>query len=355
MSDFTSLGAEAAEWTEYAKTWSPPVPPAGATPQQIREGANRNTAKLFDTVVGRPETGLVVTEHSVPVTESLTEHSEAGNVTIPVRVYRPEAATTRSSVLPVYLFFHGGGYFLGNLDTEDANCRHLALQTGVAVVNVGYRHTPEHPFPAAADDAWAAYRWVATSAEAPQLGLDARRIVAGGISAGATLAISVALRANDKSDKNDKNDKKVAGLVLTVPATVHPDHFPAERIQGGAQNSSFVLNADAPFINAARLSGLLNMYQPTPATHPSVSPLLLAQDDLKGLGPVAVHVAGRDPLRDEGLLFEENLRAAGVATTLYTYPGLPHAFMSHPKLASTAVWRQRMWDDVKRIAGAEQS
>ncbi|CAK7236346.1 hypothetical protein SBRCBS47491_009606 [Sporothrix bragantina] len=347
MSDYTSLAVEAAEWAEYAKTWSPPVPPAAATPQQIREGANRNTAKLFDAVVGRPETGLVVTEHSVPVTESLERSEDQEKATISVRVYRPEGATDNSQLLPVYLFFHGGGYFLGNLDTEDANCRHLALQAGLAVVNVGYRHTPEHPFPAAADDAWAAYQWVASPEEAAKLGLDAKRIVTGGISAGATLAISVALRAKEQGDNN------VVGLVLTVPATVHPDHFPAKRIQGGAEKSSLVQNADAPFINAARLRGFINLYKPTPATHPSVSPLLVASKDFQGLGPVAVHVAGRDPLRDEGLLFEENLRAAGVVTTLYTYPGLPHAFMSHPTLASTAVWRQRMWDDVKRIAGAD--
>ncbi|CAK7199029.1 hypothetical protein SEUCBS139899_001697 [Sporothrix eucalyptigena] len=342
MSDFTSLAAEAAEWTEYAKTWSPPVPPAGATPQQIREGANRNTAKLFDTVVGRPEAGLTVTEYTVAVTESLMETETKEEVTIPVRLYRPEG-TTDNATLPVYVFFHGGGYFLGSLDTEDANCRYLALQTGVAVLNVGYRHTPEHRFPAAADDAWAAFQWVA-SEEAAKLGLDARRVVVGGISAGATLAISVALRANEKQ-------QKVAGLVLTVPATVHPDHFPAQLIQGGIDNSSLVQNADAPFINAARLRGFLNMYEPTPPTHAAVSPLLVDESALRGLGSVAVHVAGRDPLRDEGLLFEQKLRAAGVATTLYTYAGLPHAFMSHPTLPSTAVWRSRMWEDVKRIAG----
>lgn len=332
MSDFSHLSPEAPEWTEYAKTWSPPVPPAGATPQQIRAGANANTAKLFDAVVGRPTEGLEVTEHTVGEDDAA----------IPVRVYRPTRDVSTSAALPVYIFFHGGGYFLGNLNTEDANCRHLALQTGVAVVNVGYRHTPEHPFPAASDDAWAAFQWVAK--EGADLEFNVQRIVVGGISAGATLAISVALKAAET-----QSAVRPRGLVLTVPATVHPDHFPADLVK---DEPSLVQNADAPFINAARLRGFMAMYKPTPPTHPAVSPLLVDEKTLASLGlaRVAVHVAGRDPLRDEGLLFEAKLRAAGVPTTLYTYPGLPHAFMSHPTLPSTKTWRARMWEDVRAVA-----
>lgn len=308
MADFSKLAAVAPEWTEYAKTWSPPVPPAGATPQQVREGANRNTATLFDKVLGRPEEGLVVTEHAVPVPSSTTE--DANMTAISVRLYKPTAEDATGAAplpLPLYIFFHGGGYFLGNLDTEDANCRHLALQTGVAVLSVDYRKTPEHPFPAAADDAWAAFQWSAQTAGA--LGIDAQRIVVGGVSAGATLAISVALRA--KEDSSPLLPPPVKGLVLSVPATVHPDHFPAELIRGGAASSSLVQNADAPFINAARLRGLMAMYRPAPPTHATVSPLLVPVSALAGLGPVAVHVAGRDPLRDEGLLFEQKLKEAG--------------------------------------------
>ncbi|KIH88556.1 hypothetical protein SPBR_07579 [Sporothrix brasiliensis 5110] len=338
MSDFSYLSEEAAEWTEYAKTWTAPVPPAGATPQQIRAAANTNTAKLFDAVVGRPADGLTVTEHTV------------GESSIPVRVYRPTAAAGDDG-LAVYIFFHGGGYFLGSLDTEDANCRHLALQTGVAVVNVNYRHTPEHVFPSASDDAWAVFQWVASQGGAggDGLKLDTSRIVVGGISAGATLAISVALKAAAEAQSQSQPVVRPRGLVLTTPATVHPDHFPADSVKG---EPSLVAHSDAPFINAARLRGFMALYQPTPPTHPAVSPLLVDGTTLAALRleRVAVHVAGRDPLRDEGLLFEAKLRAAGVPTTLYTYPGLPHAFMSHPKLASTQVWRERMWEDVKSIA-----
>ncbi|KAL1903160.1 hypothetical protein Sste5346_000444 [Sporothrix stenoceras] len=330
MSSFSYLSEEAAEWTEYAKTWSPPVPPAGATPQQIKAGANANVAKMFDAVVGRPEEGLEVTEHVV----------REGETAIQVRVYHPTASG--DCALPVYIFFHGGGYFLGSLDTEDANCRHLALQTRVAVVNVGYRHTPEHPFPAASDDAWSAFQWVVS--QGPELKFDNSKIVVGGISAGATLAISVALKASET-----QSSVRPRGLVLTVPATVHPNHFPADLIKG---EPSLIQNAEAPFINAARLRGFMAMYKPTPETHPAVSPLLVEASVLASLQlkRVAVHVAGRDPLRDEGLLFEAKLRLAGIPTTLYTYPGLPHAFMSHPKLPSTKTWRERMWADVKAIA-----
>ncbi|OAA54249.1 Alpha/beta hydrolase fold-3 [Niveomyces insectorum RCEF 264] len=336
MADYSYLAAAAPEWTEYLKTWSPPVPPPGATPQQIRDGTNAKTAELFNTVVGQPEEGLTVSNFAIPTT---------GDVTVPVRLYRPtsgvEGTTTK---LPVYLFFHGGGYFVGNLETEDANCRHLARNTGVAVLHVNYRHTPEWSYPAPVNDAWAAYQWLTapSSPAATEHGLDPQRIVVGGLSAGGTLAIGVALRAKATAGVPD-----VRGLVLTTPVTVHPDLFPYELVKPGT--ASLQQSTEGQFITRDRLAFFSRMYKPEPAA-PDVSPLLVASDQLAGLAPTVVHVAGLDLMRDEALLFEDKLKKAGVKTTLYTYPGLPHVFMSHPKLPSTAVWRERMWQNVKDLA-----
>ncbi len=337
--DTSELAATAPEWAAYAATWTPPVPPAGATPQQIRAGANRNTASLMRRVLGVPEEGLVVTDVAIA----------SDGAELALRLYTPTSTSTASSTassaatpLPVYLHLHGGGYFLGNLDTEDAMSRHTALQTGAAVLSVDYRKTPEHVFPAAVHDAWAAYQWAVTTGSRAH-NLDPRRVVVGGVSAGATLAIAVALRAL----AGGSSTPPVTGLVLTTPATVHPDNFPGDRA-----TSSLTQCADAPFLSAARLRGLLDMYRPTPTSHADVSPLLLPPDTFAHLAPagVVVHVAGRDPLRDEGLLFEQKLQAAGVKTTLYTYPGLPHAFVAHPALPSAAVWRQRTWTHIKTLA-----
>lgn len=127
------------------------------------------------------------------------------------------------------------------------------------------------------------------------------------------------------------------GLILNVPATVHPDLFPVDEVKDGF--TSLQQNADAPFINAAKLARFTDLYKPD-AIHPWYSPLLLDKSAFSGLCPTFFHIAGRDPLRDEGLLLEKKMREAGVETQLHTYPGLPHSFMSLPQLPSSAKWRE---------------
>ncbi|OIW22559.1 alpha/beta-hydrolase [Coniochaeta ligniaria NRRL 30616] len=335
MADFSYMSsAPSSEWTDFEKTWKPPSPPATASVTQIRDLANAGTAKLFADVLGRPEAGLDIADYNIPTTDG---------VTIPVRLYSPRG--TSGSPLPLYISFHGGGYYMGSLETEDPHCRQVVLNTGAAVLNVNYRHTPDWTFPAPVDDAWAAFQWARGSAE--QHNLDPQRIYVGGVSAGGTLAITTALRALGEGTT------AVKGLFLATPVTVHPDHFPSELVKNG--RSSLQENANAPFINAAKLRNFMTLYQPDPAD-PECSPLLLSTESFSGLCPTWIHVAGLDPLRDEGLLFEERLRNAGVKTTLYTYPGIPHAFMSLPKLPSAALYRERLYRDLKTaIASSESS
>ncbi|KAJ9145123.1 Alpha/beta-hydrolase [Pleurostoma richardsiae] len=332
MADFSYLSAPSSEWTDFEKTWIPPSPPATASIREIRDLANAGTAKLFANVLGRPEAGLDIVDYNIPTTDG---------VTIPVRLYTPRG---RSGRLPLYISFHGGGYYMGNLETEDPHCRQVVLNTGAAVLNVNYRHTPDWTFPAPVDDAWAAFQWARDSAE--QHNLDPQRIYVGGVSAGGTLAITVALRALKEGITT------VKGLFLATPATVHPDYFPFDLVKDG--RSSFQENANAPFINAAKLRNFMNLYQPEPAD-PDCSPLLLSTESFSGLCPTWIHVAGLDPLRDEGLLFEKRLRDAGVKTSLYTYPGIPHAFMSLPKLPSAAVYRKRLYRDLKTATSSSES
>jgi len=244
------------------------------------------------------DAGLDVADFDIPTTNG---------VRIPIRLYKPHQDSSSplhtQAGLPLYISLHGGGYHLGSLETEDPFCRQITLSTGAAVLNVNYRHTPAWTFPAPVDDAWSAFSWVA--ANGTLHGIDLERIFVGGVSAGANLAMSVARRA---LGQHDASAPRVRGLVLGTPSTVHPDHFPLELLQGS--RSSLETNADAPFLNTAILRSFFDLYKPDP-TDPNVSPLLLPSTEFLGLCPVSLHIAGLDPLRDEGLLMEEKLRAAG--------------------------------------------
>lgn len=202
------------------------------------------------------DTGLEVTDFDIPTTNG---------VKIPIRLYRPlkEDSDSYDESPALYISFHGGGYHFGSLETEDPHCRQIALNTGFFVLNINYRHTLEWTFPAPVDDSWTAFQWAAQ--KGPEYGIDPEKIFVGGVSAGANLAMSVALRA-----LRDDSLLSVKGLVLGTPSTVHPDHFPVE------------LHKDAPFINAQKLRNLTDLYRPDP-TDPSFSPLLRSMSDFVGL------------------------------------------------------------------------
>lgn len=244
-----------------------------------------------------------MSDHTLPTTD---------NANFSTRLYKPNSSpfAKDDKSLPVYISFHGGGYHLNNLETEDPFSRQIALTTGAAVLSVNYRHTPEWTWPAPLDDAWLAFEWVTENAKA--LGLDRNAIFAGGVSAGANLALTVALRSAKQSD--DKLLPRIRGLILATPSVVHPDQFPIDRLQG--RTSSLETNANAPFLNAAAIRGMIGLLKADPSDL-NVSTLLRPIKDFNGLGPVSIHVAGLDPLCDEGLLLEERLRDAGYVVTSF--------------------------------------
>ncbi len=225
--------------------------------------------------------------------------------TLPVRIYDPGGEGRRAGLV----FFHSGGYVVGDLDTHDALCRRLCAATGALVCAVEYRLAPEHPFPAAADDALAATRGVAAAAE--RWRINPARLGVIGDSAGGGLATVAALRCRDEGGP------ALASQVLIYPMLDHYSHARPSYTEFG---EGYGLTRDA-------MVWFWDKYLPDPsaAVHPHACPLQAA--DLAGLPPALVLTAECDVLRDEGELYAQRLAEAGVAVTSHRLAGMNHGFI----------------------------
>ncbi|MGW5053900.1 alpha/beta hydrolase [Actinokineospora sp. NPDC004072] len=242
---------------------------------------------------GTPEPVADVAEHEIPGPES----------PLRVRIFRPSTEPG----LPVLVYFFGGGWTLGTIDTADPVARRLAVAAGCATALVGYRLAPEHKFPAAVHDCHAGVRWIAE--HAGELGLDGGRIAVGGDSAGGNLAAAVTLLARERGPA-------IVHQLLVYPNTDHAADTPSMRE-----------NTDRYLFNRTSVEWYWGNYlaRPEDGADPLASPL---RADLTGLPPATVLTAEFDPLRDEGERYAERLAAAGVPTELIRYPGMAHGFFA---------------------------
>lgn len=225
---------------------------------------------------------------------------------IPIRIYRP--AHSEPVKLPILVFYHGGGWVIGNLDTHDAACRTLTNQANCMVVSVDYRLAPEHKFPAAVEDAFAALEWVANHAE--EIGGHREKIAVGGDSAGGNLAAVASILAKEK-----KSPKLVFQLLI-YPST------------GAGPTKSFEENGEGYFLTKELMAWFRNHYmnRPEDAKHPYFSPYLY--QNASGLPPAFIITAEYDPLRDDGKAYAEKLKNAGVDVQYAEYKGMIHGFVT---------------------------
>ena len=236
---------------------------------------------------------------------------------IPARIYTPNTLRQAGGLAPCLVFFHGGGWVIGDLDTHDVACRKLADEGQLIVISVDYRRAPEHKFPAAADDAIAATTWIAGHAK--EFGIDAARLTIGGDSAGGNLAAVVAISARDG------NGPAIAGQVLIYPATdfamTHPSHSEPE-------TSILLTHSVIRWFADHYLNGAADVHdwRASPAR----------AGTLIGLPPAYVLTAGADPLRDEGVEYARRLKEAGVAVTYRHFSGQFHGFFTMGKLLQQA-------------------
>ncbi|MFE5811384.1 alpha/beta hydrolase [Streptomyces sp. NPDC056491] len=235
---------------------------------------------------------------------------------VPVRIYAPAPAPGPGpgpEGRPLVVFLHGGGWVMCGLDTHDATCRSLAVAAGAVVVSADYRLAPEHPWPAAPDDALTVLLWARNRARA--LGCDPGRVVLAGDSSGGNLAAVTALRAPGL----------VAGQLLFYPP-----------LDASMESASVERYAEGYFHTAAHMAWYWDQYGGDPE-HPYVSPL--RAPDLAGRPPALIVLADCDVLRDEGLAYARRLAAAGVDCTVQIHPGVFHGFLGLPLPAGAAALR----------------
>ncbi|MGH8633653.1 MAG: alpha/beta hydrolase, partial [Burkholderiales bacterium] len=225
---------------------------------------------------------------------------------IPIRIYTPREIKSGEK-LPVLLWFHGGGFVIGSLDTHDSVCRMLANQADCIVVSADYRLAPEYKFPAAVEDCEAALKWLAP--HAVEFGADARAIAVGGDSAGANLATVVAILARDAGHP------KLAFQLLIYPCAAPEPETP-----------SHYKFAEGYVLSRNTITWFFRLYQRNRADSNDFRFAPLVADDLANLPPALVLVAGYDPLRDEGVDYAKRLIEAGNRVRLVNYEGMIHGF-----------------------------
>jgi acetyl esterase len=260
------------------------------TPAQAREVMRARSAGL-----GPSEPVAKVEDHRVPV---------AGGE-IAVRTYTPSGA----GPFPALVFFHGGGWVIGDIDTHDSTVRALAAASGVTCVSVHYRRAPEDPFPAAIDDCVAAVRWVVDSAA--DLDVDPSRLAVGGDSAGGNLAAVAAVQLRD-------TPVDVRFQLLVYPVT-----------DGSMSRPSYAENADGYFLTRETMAWFWDQYAcDADRSDPRMSPLDATDEALRGVAPALVITAEYDPLRDEGEVYAARLASLGVDATASRYDRMIHGFLS---------------------------
>jgi acetyl esterase/lipase len=264
----------------------------------------------------------VQTQALRPLPDVVNRRIQVSTGELPVRIYYPRVGVP----MPVLVYYHGGGFALGSLDTHDPLLRNMAHAIDCVIVSVGYRLAPEHRFPAAVDDALEAVKWVHANAGA--IGVDPTRIAVGGDSAGGNLATVVALRIRDEG-----------GPALRAQLLIYPiTHM------RGPSSGSMVTNGEGYFLRAIDMAWFEDMYlaDSDAAAHPHASPLLA--DNLSNLPQAMVVTAGFDPLLDQGSAYASRLSAAGNECVHLHYAETIHGFFRMPtEISRRAVGEACSW------------
>lgn len=294
MCDFSEYGGLTKQFEELLA--KQPVPPKQSL-QELKASVNDGRQKVSATEMENLRSQIVMQDFSIPARDG---HK------MEVRTYRSKSAAADSS-LPLYIHLHGGGFLFGTLSSEDANCARIATAVPVVVLNVNYRHTPEHVYPTAWNDTEDAFEWAFINAK--MLKFDHQRIVVGGISAGAWLTSSL---IQTKHLNRTPSSDSILGQVLMIPPTVHHANSAGliARLKS-PEVSSYVQNEHAPILPKARIDMFNELVFPQVPTELRANPGNASPEQIRGLPPAVFGIAGSDPLRDEGLFYAQLLAESG--------------------------------------------
>ncbi len=335
MADFSQYTGPSAEWLALEATLPAPTPGLSISERKAETNTLRETVSAQAMQPLAPQ--IQTRDHSIPTRDGA--HIQA-------RTYQRHTPAPTTPSLPVYIHLHGGGFLFGTLSSEDPACSLVAINTGVLVLNVNYRHTPEHAYPTAWNDVEDAFEWLHDNAAA--LGADPLRVVVGGISAGAYLTASLALGKN--LGRVGAGRPAIAGLVFMIPAVVFIDCYAGvlEQVKEEAV-ASWETCKDAPVLPRAVCRLFMDLLKVEGADEGDrrLNPGLASVEELGGMPPCVFGVAGFDPLRDEGLLFAKRLAEAGVPTDVTVFPGVPHGFRRYgDKLSECKRWDKVVEDGI---------
>jgi acetyl esterase/lipase len=328
--DFSQYGGPSEEWLAVEKTLPAKTFDIDADPIALRSAVNTERENRSAAVMAQLSAHVQTADYSIPTRDGST---------IEARTYRPNKKDN-SAKLPVYLYFHGGGFIFGTLSSEDATCAQTAIKTGAIVVNVNYRHTPEHVFPTAWLDAEDSLAWIHKNID--KIGGDASKVVVGGVSAGGQLSAALTLEQHLQKSDVTKDLPKLAGQILIIPCVAAPstyDQGPGKKLKV----SSYVENENAPVLPKKVVeffTGLLKADTPD-LKDTKLNLVNSTEDEVRGLPPTVFGIAGLDPLRDEALLYAKLLSEANVPTEIRLFKGVPHG---HRRFGDT-LKASKDWDD----------
>jgi acetyl esterase/lipase len=329
--DFSQYGGPSEEWLAVQKTLPALTYDTSMDPKTLRSAVNMEREDQAAAVMVELAAQVQTKDYTIPTRDGSS---------IEARTYC-SAETHSAEKLPVYVYFHGGGFIFGTLKSEDAACARIAIKTGVIVLNVNYRHTPEHTFPTAWHDAADALAWLHMNID--EVGGDGSKVLVGGVSAGGQLAASLTLEQHLQTEEVTKNLPQIAGQILIIPAlasTATYDQGPGRKLK----SSSLIENVDAPILPKKTIDWFMELLQfpgVPDLKDTKVNIVNATENEVKGLPPTVFGIAGLDPLRDEALLYAKLLTEANVPTEIRLFKGVPHG---HRRFGD-ALKASKHWDE----------
>lgn len=313
--DFSQYGGPSDEWLEVEKTLPALTFNTEMDPTVLKNAVNKDREEKTAAGMKFLAPHVHTTDYTIPTRDGST---------IEARSYR-SVKKDKSEKLPVYVYFHGGGFIFGTIASEDFVCAQTAINTGVLVVNVNYRHTPEHTFPTAWHDSQDAFAWVHKNID--ELNGDPSKVLVGGVSAGGQLAASLTLEKHLGKSEIMKGLPELAGQILIIPCLSSPETYdegPGKKLAPG--KSSYIENEHAPILPMKTMeffTALLKADKPD-LRDTKINIVNATEEEVRGLPPTVFGIAGLDPLRDEALLYAKLLAEENVPTEIRLFKGVPH-------------------------------